>query len=180
MFVVSLAVLGARCAGESRARGDDRSAHDATTYSVQRLALDTLFNGRERASRLVLWATDAGDGPALTSLGRVVVRPPAPRAIDLGRLAPSLPAGVMTEREMAALFREHPDGWAAFFRENPGAAGLVELSPVRLLDQGREAEMYVGRSCGEHCGNVWRLTARRVASGIWRVDSLQWIQLPGS
>ena len=178
--LVALAVLGMACRGEGRSRQQRPEAADATTHAVQRLALDTLFNGRERAARLVLWATDAGNGPALESLGLAVAPSREPRAIDLPRLAPSLPARVMTEAQVAALFREHPDGWAAFFRDNPGAAGLVELSPVRLVDDGRGAETYVGRSCGEHCRNVWRLTARRVSSSGWRVDSLQWVRVRGS
>lgn len=174
--VAAAAALAARCAGDGRHATD--TVADAARYAVWRLALDTLFNGREHARRLVLWASDRGDGPVLDALGAQVPREPAPRAIDIVKLSASLPARVMRESELEALFRRYPDAWAAFYRENPGAAGLVELSPVRVLGDARAAEayeVYVGRSCGEHCRNAWRIVARRDAAGTWRVDSLAWV-----
>jgi hypothetical protein len=146
---------------------------------VQRLALDSLFTGRERAQRLVLWATDAADGPALEALGPIIPRATMPRTIDVARLAPSLPARTMTEAAVAALFQKNPDGWAAFFRENSGSAGLVELSPVWLTTGGDSATTYVGRSCGEHCRNAWRASARRTSSG-WIMTELAWVRVPRS
>jgi hypothetical protein len=177
-IAVGLVVTG--CAAHDDERGSRRVADEATAYAVQRLALDTLFNGREHAARLVIWATDAGDGPALESLGPALVRPSVGRSVDLARLRPTLPARVVTEQELAALFRRHPDAWAAFFRENPGAAGLVELAPVLLLERGLVAETYVGRTCGEHCRNVWRLDARRVGNHGWRVSAVHWVRVPGA
>ena len=176
----TLAVLGAyvaACDAGGRSSGD-RTADATTAYAVQRLALDTLFNGAEHHERLVLWATDGGDGPALEALGDEIVRPDTPSVIDVGALAPTLPARVMTEAELSVLFRNNPDAWAAFFREHPGAAGLVELSAVRLSADGARAATYVGRSCGEHCGNVWRFVAQRRPDGVWRVDTLRWVQPP--
>jgi hypothetical protein len=178
MLAVSLAGTGARCAfgpGEDRVR---READEATSYAVQRLALDSLFTGRERAQRLVLWATDAADGPALEALGPIIPKATMHRTIDVVRLAPSLPARAMTEAAVAALFRENPDGWAAFFRENPGSSGLVELSPVGLTG-GDSATTYVGRSCGEHCRNAWRVSARRTSSR-WIITGLEWMRFPGA
>ena len=158
---------------------DGRVADEATAYAVQRVALDTLFNGREHATRLVIWATDAGDGPALEPVGALLVRPTVPRPIDVARLRASLPARVVSETELSELFRRNPDAWAAFFREHPGAAGLVELAPVTLSPDGAVAETYVGRSCGEHCRNVWWLRARRMTND-WRVDTLGWVRVPGA
>lgn len=176
-FAAVLATLAAGCAG-NREHASGVVADDATTYAVWRLVLDTLFDGREHARRLVLWATDRGDGPVLEALGAPVPRAPMARDIDIGKLSATLPARVMRESELEALFRRYPDAWAAFFRENPGAAGLVELSPVRLLGDARTAgvyEVYVGRSCGEHCRNAWRIVARRESGAGWRVDSLAWV-----
>ena len=179
MLAGSVGLFVTRCVAD---RGDrvDRGTSERTAYAVQRLALDTLFNGREHATRLVLWASDAGDGPALEALGAPLARPKVPRSIDVSRLVPSLPARVVSEADLTTLFRRHPDAWAAFFREHPGAPGLVELSPVRLSPDGRVAETYVGRSCGEHCRNVWRVRVSRAADGNWRVDTLEWVRVPGA
>ena len=179
MLAVALAVTGARCAfgpGEDRVR---READAATSYAVQRVALDSLFTGREHAQRLVVWATDAADGPALEALGPLIPRTTMRRTIDVARLAPTLPARAMTEAAVAALFRTNPDGWAAFFREYPGSSGLVELSPVWLSPGGDSATTYVGRSCGEHCRNAWRVSARRAGSR-WIIIGLEWLRVPGA
>jgi hypothetical protein len=174
-----LVVTTARCATDAGTGNAVRQADDTTTVSVQRLALDSLFSGREHAQRLVLWATDAPDGPALEALGSAVRRPAAPRVIDVTRLAPSLPARTLTEDAVADLFRRNPDGWAAFYREHPGSSGLVELSPVWLAPDGTTATTYVGRSCGEHCRHAWRLRARR-QDGRWRIGELTWVRVPGA
>ena len=154
-------------------------ADERTSYAVQRLAVDSLFDGRERTGRLVLWATDAGDGPVLDALGSLVPKPSTPRPVDVVRLASALPARVMRESELAELFRRNPDAWAAFFRENPTAAGLVELAPVRLSRDGPTATTFVGRSCGEHCRNAWRIVAKRVGER-WTIVDLQWVRVPGA
>jgi hypothetical protein len=176
--LIAAALVGAGCAADRGTPNVTRLADERTGYAVQRLALDSLFSGREHASRLVLWSTDAADGPVLEAVGVAVVRPKAPRVVDVTKLAPSLPARVMDEATLTALFRRYPDAWAEFFREHPGAAGLVELAPVVLSDGGRTARTYVGRSCGEHCWSAWQLTARRDASGRWRLTDLHWVRLP--
>ena len=175
MSAVAVALLVTGCG----VRTADTIADEAAAYAVQRAALDTLFNGREHAARLVIWATDAGDGPALEAASPLLVRPAVPRPIDVARLRASLSTQVVSETELAALFRRNPDAWAAFYREHPGAAGLVELAPVTLSPDGAVAETYVGRSCGEHCRNVWWLRARRVTSDGWHVDTLGWVRVPG-
>src|SRR5690242_17173140 len=86
---------------------------DDTTYAVQRLALDALFNSREHARRLVIWSSDSA-GPALELILSQQTLKHAP--IDIQRLAPTLPATAVDERAVADLFREYPDGWAEFFR----------------------------------------------------------------
>ncbi|MDQ6925366.1 MAG: hypothetical protein M3154_03925, partial [Candidatus Eremiobacteraeota bacterium] len=61
--------------------------------------------------------------------------------------------------DLVRLFRAHPDGWAAFYATFPGAPGLVELEhPVWTGDS--LATVVVGRACGEHCVNAWRVTMR--------------------
>ena len=37
----------------------------------------------------------------------------------------------------------------------------------------------VGRSCGEHCRNAWRVSARRVSSR-WSITELQWVRVAGT
>ncbi len=177
-IVATAAGAGAACAPDTGTPNVRRLADEGTAYAVQRLALDSLFSGREHASRLVLWSTDAGDGPVLEAIGSAVVRPAVPRAVDVTKLGSSLPARVMDEAALRALFRRYPDAWAEFFREHPGAVGLVELAPVVLSDGGRTGRSYVGRSCGEHCRSAWQLTARRDANGRWRDIDLHWVRLP--
>jgi hypothetical protein len=76
------------------------------------------------------------------------------------------------------LFRENPDAWAEFFRQFPRSSGLVELSEVRFSSGNTVAETFVGRSCGTHCGNAWRILARRDAAGRWTVATVQWVRVP--
>lgn len=176
ILIAAWALAGVQCTAHDGPR-TDREADEATSYDVQRAALDSLFNGREHAQRLVLWATDAADGPVLEALGSTITRATAWHRIDIVRLSPSLPARVMTEAALTDLFRRNPDAWATFFRENPGAAGLVELSPVRLSADGIHATTQVGRACGEHCRNAWWVAARR-ANGRWRIEALRWVRVP--
>jgi hypothetical protein len=178
-LAVASAVAGARCAGDVDANHVRREADATTSYDVQRAALDSVFNGRERARRLVLWESDAADGPALEPLRSTLPRARKSHTIDVARLAPSLPARTLTEAAVADLFRKNPDGWAAFFRENPGSPGLVELSPVWLSWDGDSATTHIGRSCGEHCRNAWRVFARRMGSR-WTVTEIQWMRVPGA
>ena len=152
-------------------------ASDDATYTIQRLALDTLFNGREHARELVIWSSDSA-GPALENiLSRQHLEHPR---IDIQRLEPTIPAIAVDEQALTDLFREHPDGWAEFFRRYPQSSGLVELSPIRFSSGDRLAEVFVGRSCGEHCKNAWRISARREPVGAWKVTELRWITVPGT
>jgi len=176
--VRAAAIIAAACTPDRAAPNANRVADEVTSYAVQRAALDSLFMGREHHERLVLWSTDAGDGPVLETLGPALVRSRTPRTIDVGRLRARLPARVVTEAQIAELFRRHPDAWAAFFRENPGAAGLVELAPVRRAADGRTAQTYVARSCGEHCRSAWDVTARRDTTGAWRITDIRVVRLP--
>ncbi len=178
-LAVLVAVAGARCTGDADANHVRREADETTSYDVQRVALDSLFNGRERAQRLVLWESDAANGPVLEALRSTLPRVRQSHTIDVARLAPSLPTRTLTEAAVADLFRKNPDGWAAFFREHPGSSGLVELSPVWLSGNGDSATTHIGRSCGEHCRNAWRVSARRMGSR-WTVTDVQWVRVPGS
>jgi hypothetical protein len=176
-LAIGVVAVAARC-DHDRDETRPREADAATAYEVQRVALDSLFNGREHAQRLVLWATDAGNGPVLEALARVVLKSADPRTIDVAHLSSSLPARVMTETAVTELFRRNADGWAAFFRENAGAAGLVELSPVWLSPDGVHATTYIGRACGEHCRNAWWVSVRQT-SGRWHIQELRWVRVPG-
>jgi hypothetical protein len=150
---------------------------DNAAYTVQRIALDTLFNGREHARELVIWSSDSA-GPVLESILSEQHRKQT--RIDIHRLDPTIPANAIDEPALTLLFRDHPDGWAEFFRLFPRSSGLVELSPVRFSSGDSVAEVFVGRSCGEHCRNAWRIVARRGPVGAWRVAELRWIAVPGT
>jgi hypothetical protein len=147
-------VLGTAAVG--CARGGDGSAEGA----AQGAAIRHLFFERERAARVVLWADPGEPGPAFEALGRA----PAPPA-DSAALAAGVAAPVTLVRgaDLRRLFRDHPDGWAAFYRSYPGAPGLVEVGPVARAPDGRTAAVVVGRACGEHCVNAWRVELRRAA-----------------
>jgi hypothetical protein len=150
-------------------------ASDPPTYTVQRLALDTLFNGREHARELVIWSSDSA-GPALEN---ILSQHHLDHArVDVERLEPTLPTITVDEQTLTDLFREHPDAWAEFFRLHPRSPGLVELSAVRFSSGDSVAETFVGRTCGAHCQNAWRVVAKRDASGAWKVTDLQWIRVP--
>ena len=137
-----------------------QSPGDAT-FAVQCLALDTLFNGREHARELAIWSSDSA-GPVLEQISRQ--KNLTHQRTDVRRLAPTLPATAIDEATIARMFREHADGWAEFFRRFPHSSGLVELSPPHFSSGNSVGEMYVGRSCGPHCQNAWRVVARRAVS----------------
>ena len=148
---------------------------DDATYDVQRIALDTLFNGREHAHQLVIWSGDRA-GPALENL--LSRQHLEHTRTDIRHLDPILPATAVDEQALTDLFREHADGWAEFFRRYPKSSGLVELSTVRFSSGRRVAEFLVGRSCGLHCQNAWHVVASRSQAGLWKVAELQWIRVP--
>ena len=147
------------------------------SYAIQRLALDTLFNGREHARELVIWSSDSA-GPALE--GILSKQGLKHSRIHVESLEPTIPATAIDETRLTDLFRDHPDAWAEFFRRHPHSSGLVELSPVRYSSGDSMAEVFVGRSCGEHCRNAWRVVARRDPGGAWTVVDLRWITVPGT
>ena len=150
------------------------STNDASS-TIQRIALDTLFNGREHARQLVIWSSDS-TGPALESI--LSQQHLEHARIDVERLQSTIPAITVDERTLTDLFRAYPDGWAEFFGRYPQSSGLVELSAVRFLSGGRAAEMFVGRSCGLHCQNAWHVVAKLDQAGSWKVAELQWIRVP--
>jgi hypothetical protein len=152
LAAIVLGTAAGGCApGGGAARGSDQGA-------AQGAAIRHLFFERERAARVVLWADPAEPGPAFEALGRA----PSPPA-DSAALARGVAAPVTLVRgaDLRRLFRDHPDGWAAFYRRYPGAPGLVEVGPVARAPDGRTAEVVVGRACGEHCVNAWRVELRR-------------------
>ena len=148
-LVLAAAALGA-CA---------RPGH-AADAAVQGAAVRELFVTREHARQLVLWADPGEIGPTFELLGA------ADAGADSGALAAAIPAPVRPVRaaQLAALFRAHPDGWAAFYVAYPGAPGLVELArPAWSGDT--LATVLVGRACGEHCFNAWQVAVRAAPDG---------------
>ena len=140
------------------------------------LALRRLFFERERAARLVLW-DDPAPGPAFEALGRR----PAPLGAGGARRVAAVvgaPVVTVTADTLARLFRAHADGWAAFYRRYAGAPGLVEVGPAERAGAG--AAVVVGRACGEHCLNAWRVTLGTGAAGGWRVTGVAPLRVPGA
>ena len=147
----AVAALAAAGAVASCARPD--AAADA---GVQAAAVRELFVTREHARQLVLWADPREAGPTFELLGA------HDAGADPRTLASAIPVPVRSviAANLARLFRAHPDGWAAFYVAYPGAPGLVELArPAWSGDT--LATVVVGRACGEHCFNAWRVTVRR-------------------
>lgn len=144
--VAALAVAASACARPG----------PAADARVQAAAVRELFVAREHARQLVLWADPDETGPTFELLGAHDAR------ADLRALASAIPLPVRPVRaaDLAQLFRAHPDGWAAFYAAHPGAPGLVELArPAWSGDT--LATVVVGRACGEHCFNAWRVTVHR-------------------
>jgi thiosulfate/3-mercaptopyruvate sulfurtransferase len=157
---------------------------DATEdEDVQSAALRHLFTAREKAGQLVLWNDSAQSGPVFTRLHAAVSL-----VAHVERLAtPGLPVSAISSGAVQQLFREHPDGWAAFFARYAGAPGIVELGAVRYDSATREnrsavrvrdAALLVGRSCGEQCAMAWRVSLRRAGDAPWRVESVTAVPLP--
>jgi len=132
--------------------------------AVQQAALTELFLVRERASALVVWQDALHAGPVFDSLG---LTPAATVSVPA-----ALPVTRLSLSELEALFRAHPDGWAALYDRYAGTPGLVEVGPVTFQRGGRTAQVAVARSCGENCRMAWQVAAERGAEGIWRVRSV--------
>ncbi|MBV9880340.1 MAG: hypothetical protein JO180_07585, partial [Gemmatirosa sp.] len=117
---------------------------DTGGASAQRAALRHLFRDRAHDRALVLWADASRAGPVFEALGE----PPAPPVA--GTPADTSLGSVVALRghDLDTLFRAHPDGWAAFFAQHPGATGLLEVA--RAVRHGDTATVLVGRACGEH------------------------------
>jgi hypothetical protein len=159
------AVVAAGCGGGD-ADGDAR---------VRGAALRHLFRERERAGQLVVWADAREPGPVFSALGW---RPD----LSVGRAdadlatTPELPVVGVTAADMARLFRDHPDGWTAFYRRYAGAPGLVEVGLVERSRAG--ASVVVGRACGEHCLHAWRVSLSSGTGGTWRVTRVVPLRVP--
>ncbi len=146
-----------------------RHANDAR---VEAAAVHELFVTREHARRIVLWTDRAERGPTFDVLQA------RDADVDTAALGAAIPAPVVgvDAPDLDRLFRAHPDGWAAFFARYPAAPGLVELArPAWSGDT--LASVVVGRACGEHCFNAWRVT---VAWPSGRVLATAGLHLPKS
>jgi hypothetical protein len=122
--------------------------------------LRALFFERERSTRLVVWYDRRPD-----PCSRRSAAPPGPGPAPALARAVGAPVTAVGAADMGRLFRDHPDGWEAFYRTYRIAPGLVEVALTRRGDG--VAEAFVGRACGEHCGHAWRVEVRRVG-GRWQ------------
>ena len=157
------------------------STQDAA--AIERAALRTLFVEREGARQLIIFRGARRDAPALSMLpdndapsDTLALTTPDTAALALG-----VPVTLVTLADIEAHFREHPDGWEAWFTRYAGAGGIVELTAPRLEDaRAQAAWLVVGRACGEHCRAAWRVRVVRDASGAWRTTTTTTIALPRS
>ncbi len=76
---------------------------------------------------------------------------------------------------MSAFFRAHPSGWDAWFAAHPANAGLIEVAEPRV--HRNDATVVVGRACGEHCRNAWRVTLKRIRHE-WVVQTIDVLPIP--
>ncbi len=122
---------------------------------IEGSALHELFVAREHARLLVAWTDAAERGPTFDLVGQ----DDAPLDSSAVAMAVGIPITRVRSADLASLFRAHPDGWAAFYAAFPGAPGLVEVARPVWSGDGA-ATVVVGRACGEHCFQVWRVTVR--------------------
>jgi hypothetical protein len=64
--------------------------------------------------------------------------------------AVGVPVTLASATDMARLFREHADGWRAFYRQYAGTPGLVELGRVRYA-AARRPWWSAGRAASTAC-----------------------------
>jgi hypothetical protein len=150
----------------------------ALDADVQRAALRYVFVTRETNARLVVWADGARRGPVLEALGEPLVAPPA--AVLLTDSAVGVPVVPIRRIDLDTLFRAHPDGWDAFFRAYPRTNGVVEVATPRYAGDRQTATVVVGRACGEHCMQGWRVHVRRDARGGWSATGVDFLRVPGT
>jgi hypothetical protein len=164
--LAGVAVAVAACARPAPSAPDEAAAQGA--------ALRRLFFEREHAGRLVVWDDPVDAGPAFEALGSGRGAPAATAA-----LARAVGAPVTTVRsvDLQRLFRDHPDGWAAFYSAYPRSAGLVEIGRVERTGAG-VAQVVVGRACGEQCRNAWRVALRTDDAGRWRATAVTPLRVP--
>jgi hypothetical protein len=161
-----LAAGAIACGPADSAKADDAAAQGA--------ALRRLFFEREQAGRLVVWADPADPGPVFEALGRGRGAPAATAALARSVGAP---VTAVTAADLRRIFRDHADGWAAFYRAYPRAPGLVEVDRPRRHTRG-VASVVVGRACGEHCGHAWTVEVRRDGDGVWRATGVTPLRVP--
>jgi hypothetical protein len=145
--------------------------------AVQRAALRSLFVEREPNARLVLWVDEAHTGPVFEALGEPAAAPARALVAD-----PSLgiPVDTVRERDLDSLFSANPDGWTAFFRVHPQSFGLIEVATPRYSAGGADAVVLVGRACGEHCRQAWRVRVGRGPNGAWRTRGVTFVRVPNA
>jgi hypothetical protein len=153
------ALVLAGCTG-----GRDHAAERA----VLRATLVELFATREQAVAITVWRDPREQAPTLSAWGppwdhRDTLRLQVVDTTGLG-----LPFRVerTTLGDMERAFRDTPDAWDRWFVENPGNAGIVEVTRPRLM--GDSAVLVVGRACGEICRSAWRVTLEREQGGASR------------
>lgn len=164
MRVVVAALVSVALFGCDERDASARAAYDAerlNVSAVQQAALTELFRVRERSSALLLWHDSLHTGPILDSLGLGAADDVAPPA--------DVTASRVSLAEVEAIFRQHPDGWAALYATYPGIPGLVEVGPVTFAPDARSAQIIVGRSCGENCRMAWQVTLEPQDDRAWRV-----------
>ena len=179
-------ILSAGRRGESFGR--------AESTAIVGAALLELFAVRARSRELLLWQDPVRDAPVFGNAAvRSIVapyqhnparpsrlRPFALAVVDSAALVLPIPWRPVRLATLEAHFREHAAGWDSWFRLHPGSTGVVEVTvPIPEGEARDRASVLVGRACGEHCRNAWRVTLRR-SEGVWRADSVVALPMPRS
>ena len=139
----------------------DVGAPESSDAHIQRAALTELFLVRERAGEVVIWSDSTATGPVFSAMVLT--------SADSVATPAGLPLRTTTLADLAAMFRESPDGWRDFYSRFPRTPGLVEVSPVEYTSDHERAALVIARSCGEHCRMAWRV--QLITSGTtWTVE----------
>jgi hypothetical protein len=173
IFVVSTLALAAgvaACTDRGAAYADQKDA-------IYRVLLDTLrWAGPDtllfRDSTAVFSVDEGGSlfkNDSTAGLFRELKRVSARRRATTSLGLPG-PIRVITDAEQRELFRDGPnEGWTEFGRLFPNQKAVVQISQIAFSEDGLEAVVYYGYSCGGRCGATQAAWLERHPGGAWRV-----------
>jgi hypothetical protein len=174
--LAAMVLMGTSMAACQRTPPTTDGPGEGPTREIHRAAMVELFTVRERAQRLVFWRDPGTRGPVFSRLHADGSSAALPEPVAAAATGDLLPIDSVSLPRLEQLFRDAPDGWKAFFAQQPGAPGIIELGEVRHDSRSGTASVLVGRSCGERCATAWQLELRRAPE--WQVTAMRVLSLP--